>query len=52
MERLYKWIAWMLPRRLVYWCAIRLLAHATQGKWGSQEVPQLRAMDALQRWED
>lgn len=52
MERLYKWIAWRLPKKLVYWCAIRLLSHATQGKWSSQEVPTLLAMDALNRWED
>ena len=52
MERLYKWIAWRLPKKLVYWCAIRLLSHATQGKWGNQEVPKLLAMDALNRWED
>ena len=44
-------IAWLLPRRLVYWCAIRLGAHATQGPYGSQSVPDLRLTDALKRWE-
>lgn len=46
---------WMLlanyaPRRLVYYCAIRLGAHATCGKHGSQIVPELYFMDALERW--
>lgn len=40
-----------LPRNLVYWCAIRLMAHATQGRYSTQVVPDLSAMDALKRWE-
>jgi hypothetical protein len=50
-ERAPMWLAWALPRRAVYWAAIRVIAHATQGKWGSTEVPTLTAMDALRRWE-
>jgi hypothetical protein len=44
-------LAWMLPRSLAYWCAIRVGAHATQGEWSNQEVPALTFMDALKRWE-
>jgi len=51
MENLVIKVAWMLPRRLVYWCAIRLGAHATQGQYSNQEVPALAFMDALKRWE-
>jgi hypothetical protein len=43
-------LAWMLPRKLVYWCAIRLIAHATSEPYGSTIVPKLTAMDALDRW--
>ena len=50
MEKIAQAIAWRLPRRLVYWCAVRLMAHATQGQYSSQVVPELSAMDALQRW--
>jgi hypothetical protein len=46
------WLAWKLPRRLVYWAAIRLMAHATCGKWSSHPVPQVNIIDALHRWED
>jgi hypothetical protein len=49
-ERLAVSIAWMLPRRLAYWCAIRVIAHATQGKYETQIVPDLLATDALRRW--
>jgi hypothetical protein len=50
-ERVARWVAWHLPRQVVMWCALRLYAHATQGKYSDTVVPELTAMDALQRWE-
>lgn len=50
-EKLLIFIAWHLPRSLVAWCAIRLGAHATQGQYSSQVVPELTFMDALKRWD-
>lgn len=50
-EKFWQWIAWRLPRPLAMWCAVRVGAHATQGKWETQVVPELRFMDALKRWE-
>ena len=50
-EKLCIWLAWKLPRGLVYWCAIRLMAHATTGDYGHVIVPELLAMDALKRWD-
>lgn len=50
-ERLTTAIAWMLPRPLVKWCAIRVMAHATTGKWGHEITPALLATDALKRWD-
>ena len=50
MDKLYCKVAWVLPRRLVYWAAIRLIAHATTGQYSDQEVPRLSATDALGRW--
>lgn len=44
-------IAWAMPHWLVYWCSIRLIAHATTGVYGATEVPSLPAMEALTRWE-
>jgi hypothetical protein len=49
-EQLAMFIAWRLPKSVVYWCAIRLIAHATQGEYSYQIVPDLSAMDALKRW--
>lgn len=49
-EKITMWVVWRLPKRLVYWCAIRLIAWATTGKYSGQVVPKLTAMDALKRW--
>lgn len=51
-ERILIWIAWHLPHDLVMWCYVRVGAHATSGKYGDEIVPDVRMMDALQRWID
>ena len=45
-------IAWLLPRKIVYWAAIRLGSYGTAGKYSHQVVPELTFMDALSRWEE
>ena len=49
-ERVWMWLADHAPRKLVYWCAIRLGVHATEGEHSNEEVPALLFMDALGRW--
>lgn len=51
-NKIWMAIAWRLPKWLVYWCFIRVVAHATTGAYSSQIVPDLTAMDALKRWEE
>lgn len=51
-ERFFKWLAWKLPQRLACWCCVRVGVNATTGKWSDQIVPELRFMDALDRWEN
>lgn len=46
------WIAFHLPRAVAYWCAIRVSAYATCGKWGNDSPTELLAMTALKRWEE
>jgi len=50
MDKLWLWIAYKLPRGLVKWAAIRLMANATVGKYSDQVVPDLTAIAALKRW--
>lgn len=49
-EKLLMKIAWMLPHELVKWCAVRVISSATAGEYSNQVVPELTAMEALQRW--
>lgn len=51
-ERLWRWLAWALPRDLAYWGAIRVMAYATMGRYGGTDPNELNVMEALKRWED
>lgn len=50
-EKIWMFVAWKLPKTLVMWATIRLIAYATQGKYGKTIVPELSAMDAVKRWD-
>lgn len=52
LERLIMRVAWRLPRRIVYWCAIRVWAEATTGKWSNQLVSTVTIDQCLDRWEN
>ena len=44
------WVAWHLPRWLVYFAVVRIAANATQGEWSGVESPAITVSDAMQRW--
>lgn len=50
-EKFWFWWAWRLPKKLVYFATIRLIAFATQGEYGNTVVSELPAMEAISRWE-
>jgi len=50
-DKFWMFISWYLPKKLVYWCAIRLGCNATQDQYSNQVVPDLNFVDALKRWE-
>jgi hypothetical protein len=50
-EAFWRWLAWKLPGPLVYWASVRLVTRATSGSFEDTIVPDLTAMEALQRWE-
>ena len=51
MERITGWIAWHLPRSVVYHALIRAWAHATTGQWSDTEAPAVTADEVIRRWE-
>jgi hypothetical protein len=50
VERITIWLAWHMPKRIAYWCTIRVASNATTGKYSDQVVPDLKVMEALARW--
>lgn len=50
-DKFWQWVANRLPKRLVYFCSIRLMAHATTGEYSSTITPRLTIIKALKRWE-
>lgn len=51
-DKLAQFIVWhLLPKSVIYWASIRLMAHATTGEYGNTETPALLAVDALKRWD-
>ena len=51
MWKLWHRLAYMLPRRLVYWATIRLAAEATTGQYNDTIVPELTVTEALRLWD-
>jgi hypothetical protein len=52
IERLQLWFVWRLPRWVAYWCAVRVGALATTGKYGAESPTSLELMTALKRWRE
>ncbi len=50
-DKIWMWIVWKLPKTLIKWAAVRLMAHATTGQYGTCNTPSTTIIEALQRWE-
>lgn len=50
MERFWMWLAWRLPRRLVYWAYIRVAAEATTEAFPDRTPFEVSLMDGLKAW--
>lgn len=44
------WIASHLPKTLVYYCVMHVMAHATTGKYSETDVTELTMLDAVKRY--
>lgn len=49
-DKFWLWLVWKLPKPLVMWSTVRVVAHATSGEYGDISAPDITAMDALKRW--
>ncbi len=50
IDRAWRWLVWHLPKQFMMFCAIRVIAEATTGKYGDTVVPELPAMEAVARF--
>ena len=49
-EKVYKWVAYKLPKLLVTWVGWRLMVHASSGKWRLQGLKKLTMDEVMERW--
>jgi hypothetical protein len=50
-EKIWIWLAWHLPKDLVYWATIRLMSRATMGDmYRDIQVPMMTIVQALSSW--
>lgn len=52
MTKFYQWLVVRLPKRLIYFSTIQLIAEVTTGEYGNTDVARLGAMDAVKRFSD
>lgn len=52
MNTFYHWLAWRLPKRLVYCCTIRLWSQGTGSKYPKTYSTNVRVITVLRRWEE
>ena len=44
------WLVKKLPKKLVYFCFMHVMAYSTTGKYGNTIVPELTGMNAIDRY--
>lgn len=49
--KIYMWLTRRIPRKFLYWIALRIGAIVTTGKYSDTIVPELTFMEALERIE-
>jgi len=47
-DKFFCWLAWLLPRRLAYWAAIRVLTWASTREFSHREMGSITVIEAIQ----
>lgn len=50
MDKFYQWLAFRLPKRLAYWCYIRIHSYATVTKFKDKIPDEVTWHQALEAW--
>lgn len=51
LDGLWLWLVRFIPRSVVYWAGVRLLAHATSGQYSDTHVANVSGIEMLRRWQ-
>lgn len=51
IDYFYSKIAYVLPKGLIYWASVRLMAHGTSGEYRYTNASNVRIITLLRRWE-
>ena len=52
-DRIARWVAWLLPRRVAKWCFVRVVAYATNGvDRNMPTVPNDIADEVIRAWDN
>jgi hypothetical protein len=52
LERLWRALAWRLPRALAYWAFIRVAAEATTHEFSDKHPEEVTAVQMMKSWVD
>ncbi len=50
IDRIADWLAWHLPKRVVYHACVRAWAHGTTPPYGDTVAPDVTAGEIVKRW--
>jgi hypothetical protein len=49
-EKLWTWLAYHLPKSLVYWAAVRVFADVSCHELSSHEVARITVLEVMKAW--
>lgn len=49
-DKVWYWIVKRLPHKIIYYCCLRMLVHATTNEYSNTEVMKLTAIEAIKRY--
>ena len=50
--KVWYWLVDQLPKKLIYFCFMHVMAYSTTGKYGNTIATELTSMDAIKRYGD
>ena len=49
-EKFWAWLAYKVPKRLAYWCYVRVHSHSTVTKFTDKHPSEVNCFEAMEAW--